>query len=336
MDIDAFVAAHSAEWNRLELLVRRAGRPARLAGGDVDELVELYQRTATHLSVVQSRFPDPALVARLSSLVARARAAVTGSASPSWRQVATFFTVTFPAAAWRCRRWWAGASAGSLAVAVALAAWIASHPQVQAQLAPPDVVRQLVEHDFAAYYTEHPAQAFAAMVWTNNAWVAAGSLSLGVFFGLPTLFILLQNAVNVGIAAGYLTAAGKAGLFYGLVLPHGLLELTAVFLAAGAGLRLGWTVIDPGPRRRVDALAAEGRAAMTIAIGLVGVLLVSGVVEAFVTPSPLPTVARVSIGVLVEVAFVAYVVVLGRRASAAGRTGDLPAELAGDVAPSAG
>ena len=75
---------------------------------------------------------------------------------------------------------------------------------------------------------------------------------------------------------------------------------------------------------------------VTVALGLVVVLAVSGVVEAFVTPSGLPTAARIGIGGLVWAAFLTYVGVLGRRAAAAGETGDVRAELAGDEAPVAG
>ena len=78
MDLDAYVSAHAQEWARLEQLLKRASRPRRLTGTEVDELVDLYQRTATHLSVVQSAGRDPALVGRLSSLVARARSVVAG------------------------------------------------------------------------------------------------------------------------------------------------------------------------------------------------------------------------------------------------------------------
>src|SRR6185436_5308507 len=123
---------------------------------------------------------------------------------------------------------------------------------------------------------------------TNNAWLAAVCLITGVLI-LPVLWVLLQNVVNVGLSGGILAAYGRLDLFFGLITPHGLLELTAVFVAAGAGLKLFWAWVDPGPRPRGQALGEEGRAMITVAMGLVVVLFVSGIVEAFVTPSPLPT-----------------------------------------------
>jgi uncharacterized membrane protein SpoIIM required for sporulation len=336
VDIDVFVAQHRGSWERLEKLVARAERPSRLSGADVDELIELYQRTATHLSVIQSRSPDAHLISRLSVLTARARAAITGAHDPAWSDFSRFFVVTFPAALYRTARWWASTALASLAVTTAVAVWITTHPHVIDTLVPPAAVRQLVTHDFKHYYSAHPATDFAANVWTHNALIAAGTLALGVFLGVPTLLLLWGNCVNIGVDAGVMAANGKLAEFFGLILPHGLLELTAVFIAAGTGLRIGWTLIEPGPRTRSDALAQEGRASFSIALGLVAVLMVSGVIEAFVTPSPLPTWVRVSIGVIVESAFIAYVVVFGSRAVRAGETGDLDAALRADTIEAAG
>jgi uncharacterized membrane protein SpoIIM required for sporulation len=336
MDVDAFVQTHSPQWSRLEELVRRSRRPGRLSGRDVDELVTLYQQVATHLSVVQSRSPDPVLVGRLSRLVADGRAAVTGTHAAAWREVSSFLTVTFPVAVYRTRTWWVPTALVSLAVAFALGWWVDTHVEVQRSLLPPGQVRALVNTQFADYYRAHPARDFAGQVWTNNVWVAAATLAGGVLLGVPTVYALFANMLNVGVSGGYLVAAGKGGVFFGLIAPHGILELTAVFVASGAGLRLGWTVVDPGRRRRADALAAEGRASVTIAIGLIGVLAVSGVIEAFVTPSGLPTWARIGIGVLAEVGFLCYVWILGRRGVRAGETGDLALEQRGDLAEVAG
>jgi uncharacterized membrane protein SpoIIM required for sporulation len=328
VDADIFVAAHRAEWARLDELVRRR---RRLTGAEVDELVGLYQRVATHLSVVRSSGADAVLTAELSTRVARARSAVTGAHAPAWRQVARFATVGFPAAAYRARWWWAGAAAGSIVLAVIAGAWIARSPSVQASLLPPAQAKQLVQQQFRGYYSQYAATSFAAKVWTNNVWVAAESLIFGILLGIPTVLVLLDNALNVGVDAGFMIAHGRGTEFFALILPHGMLELSAVFLAAAAGLRLGWTIIDPGPRPRSRALATEGRSAVTVALGMIVVLAVSGVIEAFVTPSPLPTWARIGIGTVAEVSFLCYVVIFGRRAVRAGETSDI--EEAPDTVP---
>ena len=328
MDLDAFVSAHRDEWARLE----RLSKQRRLTGAQADELIELYQRAATQLSVVRSAAPDPALTARLSTLVARGRSAATGSHDPAWRDVARFFTVVFPAALYRTRRWWAVVALASTVLAVAAGWWVAVNPAVQASVASPAEIRALVQNDFEAYYSQYAASSFAARVWTNNAWVAAQCIAFGVL-GLPVLYVVASNAVNVGLTGGLMAANDRLDLFFGLILPHGLLELTAVFVAAGTGLRLFWAWVDPGPRTRAQALGIEGRAAASVALGLVVVLAVSGVIEAFVTPSPLPTWARIGIGVLAELAFLTYVFTLGRRAVAAGDTGDLEHEFVGDALP---
>ncbi|MDQ0991261.1 stage II sporulation protein M [Streptomyces sp. V3I7] len=334
MDLDVFVAAHRPEWDRLEALLRRQ---RRLTGAEADELVALYQRTATHLSLIQSSAPDPQLTGRLSRLVARARSAVTGTRRASWRDVTRFLGQGFPAAVYRSRYWWVPTALISTTVAILLGWWIGTHPEIQSSIAAPSRLRELTRPggEYETYYSSHPAASFAAQVWTNNAQAAAMCLVLGIFLGLPVLWILFQNMLNLGVGLGLMSSAGRLDTFLGLLLPHGLLELTAVFVAAGTGLRLGWTVIDPGPRTRRTALAEEGRAAVGMAIGLALVLLVSGAIEGFVTPSGLPTWARIGIGIAAELAFLAYVWVLGGRAARAGDIGDVEESERSSVVPTA-
>jgi len=330
VDIDAFIAAHAPTWARLEKLIAKAHRPGRCSGAELDELVDLYQRTATHLSVVRTASPDPLLVDRLSSLTLKARSVVTGGRVRGWGEVGRFFTTTFPAAVWRSRWWALGATLFTLAIATAVGVWVATHPEIHGTIAAPEQIRQMVEHDFEDYYSSAPAASFGTKVFFNNAWVATLAFSLGILLGIPTVWVLFQNAVNVGIAGGLMAAHDKLDLFFGLITPHGLLELTAIFIAGGVGLRIGWTVIDPGERRRSDALAEEGRSAVAVVLGLVAAFALAGFTEAYVTPSGWPTWARIAWGVAIEAAFLAYVLVLGRRAARRGETGDLMAALRGD------
>jgi uncharacterized membrane protein SpoIIM required for sporulation len=333
VDLDVYVATHRAEWQRLELLIGQAGNPRTMQPEELDELVDLYQRTATHLSVIRTRTPDPVLVDSLSSLVTRARAATTGSARLSPRGVGHFLTVDFTAALYE-RRWWIlGVTLGCLAIALGVGIWIANDPTVANSLVPADRVRAVCDSEFANYYSNHPASAFAAQVWTNNALVAAMAITFGVLLGIPTIYLLISNAVNIGVSGGYLATCGKTGEFFTLILPHGMLELTAVFVAGAAGLRMGWRIIDPGPRRRAEALAQEGRSAAALVVGLVVVLAVSGLIEAFVTPSHLPSWARIGIGGIAEAVMIFGIVWLGRRARRGGATGDLADLDEVDLAP---
>ncbi|MDA2810234.1 stage II sporulation protein M [Nocardiopsis sp. RSe5-2] len=330
MEIDVYAAAHREDWKRLEALVRRR---RRLTGPEVDELVDLYQRVSTQLSAVRSAGADPALVGRLSGLVARARAAVVGAHTPAWKDVTRFFTRTFPAVVYRLRWWWIWATAGTVGFAAAIAWWLATDPAAMAAVGTPEEIRAYVEHDFANYYVEHPGASFAARVWTNNAWAAAQALALGVFLCVPTVYVLAINGANLGAAAGIMFANGKGDVFLGLILPHGMLELTAVFVAAGVGMKLGWTIIDPGGRPRGRALAEEVRAAMAVALGLVLVLFVSGLIEGLVTGWVHTTWLRIGIGVVAEAVFLLYVFTLGRKAHKEGESGDI--ESAPASAPTA-
>lgn len=109
MDLDVFVAAHEAEWRRLEALLRRR----RLTGPEADELVSLYQRATTHLSLISSAAPDPQLTGRLTRLVARARSKVTAPRRARARDLTGFLAHDFPAALYRTRTWWAPTAVAS-------------------------------------------------------------------------------------------------------------------------------------------------------------------------------------------------------------------------------
>ena len=118
-----------------------------------------------------------------------------------------------------------------------------------------------------------------------------------MLLGLPTLLVLFENAANAGVQGGLMFAHGKGGLFFTLILPHGMLELQRG--VPGRGGRAAARLVHHRPWSRGRAAGPwprRGAASLTVALGLIVVLLVSGVIEAFVTPSPLPAWARIGIG----------------------------------------
>jgi uncharacterized membrane protein SpoIIM required for sporulation len=307
-------------------------KSSRLTGAEADELLDLYQRISTDLSVLRSESPDPGLIRYLSGLLTQARVLTSGRRSMSWRAPVHFLTEAFPAALYRLRWWWVSVAVLNVLFAVAVGWWASTHPDVYAQSMTSEQIKAYVETDFANYYSEFPHHEFAALVWVNNAWVSAQAIAYGIL-GLPVLYVLATNVVNLGVAGALMITHGRGALFFGLILPHGLLELTAVFVAGATGLRLFWSWIEPGAKTRLQSLAAEGRRAIGMALGLAVVLFVSGLIEGFVTPSGLPTWARITIGIIAESLFIAYVWVVGGRAFRAGETGDLDASYLPDELP---
>ena len=309
MDLDAYVAEHGPQWRRLEQLVRAR----RLTVAEVDELVALYQRTATHLSAVRSRSPDPALVARLSRLVLAARARLTRGRGFSWARVGRFFSVGFPRAVFQAAPWWAAVAVAFCTLTGFLMWWVAGNPDSARLLIGDQAAAELAESSFAGYYTRYAAPNFAAQLWAHNAWLAAQCLAAGVLV-VPVLYLLWVNALNLGVTGGVMISYDRADVFFGLVTPHGLLELTGVFIAAGVGLRIGgaW-IAPPAHLTRGRAVAEAGLSGVLVALGLVLLFAVAGLIEAFVTPAPLPTWLRVAIGFAAWLAFLGYVLILGSR-----------------------
>ncbi|MBD8584916.1 stage II sporulation protein M [Frigoribacterium sp. CFBP 13729] len=318
MDLDAYAAAHGHEWTELEALARRR----RLTGPEADELIRLYQSGAAELSALQTAAGPSVVADRLSLTLSRARLRFTGAGRNLASQVPTFFVAQLPAALWRVRWLSIAVLLVTVVVATSFAVWAAGSPAVLASFGSEEFRRQFATEDFVDYYSESAPSSFTGQVWTNNAFIAAQCVAFGIT-GVWVPYVVLSNAMNVGISAGLMAEQGRLEYFFLYILPHGQLELYSIFVAGGAGLMIFWSWVAPGARTRGQALAQDGRALVTVAVGLMLALLVSGVIEGFVTRQDWPWPIKIGIGTVALAGFLAYQWVLGGRAHRAGQTGDL-------------
>jgi uncharacterized membrane protein SpoIIM required for sporulation len=272
---------------------------------------------------VRVAYRDPELTARLTRLVAEASAAIYGQRSRPGRAVGRFFADTFPAAVWHIRRFVVVGVLVTFLPAIAMAVWLTHDQEALDRSASPAYREEYVEDRFEQYYSDQPSVVFFTKVTTNNIQVSFTAFALGLFGVLPGALILAFNGVALGQAAAWMIASGDGGRFFGLILPHGLLELSAIVIAGGAGMALGWAWIAPGDRRRSDALAEEGRRAAAVVLGLIVTFVAAGVIEGFLTGSGLSPVIRVGVGASAWLAFAGYLVLRGRTAAARSLTGAL-------------
>ncbi|KRA22261.1 hypothetical protein ASD65_17340 [Microbacterium sp. Root61] len=318
MDLDALTAARRDEWARLHEL----SRTRRLTGDEVDELVARYRSASADLADIKTSAGRTVQGDHVSTLLSRARLRLTGSSENVVRQVPRFFAYQLPAALYRLRWTTLVIAIAFIAVGSLVAFWISGDPALVATLGSEAQLEEYAENNFTDYYSENPAAVFAGTVWTNNAWIAAQCVLFGIT-GFWPVMVLVQNAIGVGTAAAIMLAHGRGDVFLLYILPHGLLELTSIFVAGAAGLHIFWAWVAPGRRTRGESLAAAGRSLATVAIGLVFALALSGIVEGFVTAQPWPWPVKIGIGALALAAFLVYMLVVGGRAARRGETGDL-------------
>ncbi len=321
MDIDRYLVTNRPGWGRLADLTSRVGRkPSSLDPDDVKQFVRLYEQASSQLSFARAHYDDPRLTAELTTLVGNANAVLYRRSSSPTASIRRFFAISFPAVVWHLRITIAVAAVVTFLPAAVFAVWLGNDERAL-DLALPEAERAAyVDEEFEDYYRSAPASQFATEVLINNIRVSFVAFGAGIFLGLGTVFILAYNGVNLGMALAVFIAADQQSKFWGLVIPHGLLELTAIVLAGAAGMSIGFAVLAPGDRSRGAAFTEEARRAVLVIIGLILIFTLAGLIEGFVTPG-LPTVPRVLIGVVVEAAFIAYVVAFGRRAAELGFTG---------------
>jgi len=318
MDIDAYAAAHGHDWAELDRLARRS----RPSGPEADELVRLYQSGAGQLSALKTATGDSVVADRLSMSLSRARLRFTGAGRNLFSQLPAFFVAQLPAALYRVRWLSLVLTLVTVVVAAVFAVWAANTPALLASFGSEEFRRQFAEQDFVNYYSESASTSFTGQVWTNNAYIAAQCVAFGIT-GVWVPYAILSNAMNVGISAGLMADQGRLDQFFLYIAPHGQLELYSIFVAGAAGLLIFWSWVAPGARTRGQALAQDGRALVTIAVGLTLSLLVSGVIEGFVTRQAWPWPIKIGIGTVALLGFLAYQWLLGGRAHRAGQSGDL-------------
>lgn len=324
MNPDALIASRRTDWERLDELAKLK----KLTGEQAEELLDLYRRTGADLAYATTSGTDPLLQASLSQKMMRARRRLHGQAEPLSHEFRHFFLQSLPVALWRLRWVTTTVAVVFLLICTVVGVWVATSPDVLDSIVTDAQARKLVDEDFVAYYSDGTDVGFFTTVWFNNSWLAILGIALGVT-GIYPLFLGFSNAFAIGQTAGVMAAYGGLDTFFIYISPHGFLELTAIFTSIAAGLRLAWAWMSAGKAPRSVTLATEGRAFGAVSIGLVLALLLSGIVEAFITPSGLPAPLRIILGFGALAAYLYYAYALGRPAAQAGKTGDIDKHQAG-------
>jgi uncharacterized membrane protein SpoIIM required for sporulation len=314
---DRFIKERKGAWQRLEDLLGMLDRSSlrRLHREEVRELGRIYRRTASDLAIARAESRDPRLVNYLNSLVIRAHGRIyRADASEGRKRVRNFFARDFPRTFRRTWRYTALAFATyTLFAALAFAA-TARDPEFSELVGIPAQEREVILEQKPRWWerANEANQLAATLVGTNNIRVTLNAFALGATFGLGTLYYMAANGLAHAATVALTFRAGYGDEMLTFMAAHGVIELTCIFVAGGAGMLFGTALLFPGDRPRFDNLRLRGRESIQLMAGCVPLLAVAATIEGFISPSALPPWVKLSVAAFTGLALYSYLLLAGR------------------------
>lgn len=326
-DVNRFMRARAPLWEELEKLLAKVDQ-AGLKSLDIDEarrFGNLYRSVSSDLIRARTEAVDASVVDYLNDLVARCYAHIYAGSGNRGRRILRFYLRDFP----RLFRKELPAIALSTAILLAGGAIGAVFTAVD-----PDSLGVLIPEQHQAHTPQErvaedestgglgdgqEAAAFSSFLFTHNIKVTFLVFALGITFGIGTVAVLFYNGVPLGALAMQYHQAGQGLFFWAWILPHGIPELTVVFIAGGAGLVLARGILMPGRLRRRDSIAAEARTAGKLVVGGMPLLILAGLIEGTISQMHEPVIpywAKLVFAVLVGTGVYAYLFLAGRSGEA--------------------
>ncbi len=293
-----FLESRLGTWKRLEDLTARVSklRLKELSGEEVREFGRLYRRTAADLAIAREEVRDQRLVNYLNHLVARAHGAIYRSESSGFGVFVSFFRYEFPSVFRKTFRY----TLTSFAVFMLSAAFAYAacyFDEGFADRVDPGLREAIASHTNWTEAVNRANPLASTRIQTNNITVTFVTFAGGVLAGIGTLFALFRNGLLLGIVFE-LCVRYRFWEIPIFIAAHGVIELTAIFIAGGAGLMIGKALLMPGDLRRIDALVTNGLSAIKLILGCIPMLLIAGLIEGFISPAHISPAYKFSISAL--------------------------------------
>jgi uncharacterized membrane protein SpoIIM required for sporulation len=317
MSSDRFIKERKSAWQRLEDLLGLLDRSAlrRLHREEVRELGRIYRRTSSDLAIARAESRDPRLVNYLNSLVIRAHGRIYRSDASEGRQlVRKFFARDFPQVFRRTWRYTALAFGVCMLFGALSFAGTWRDPEFSELAGISPLWRQQTIEAKQRWWQgiNESNQIAATGIATNNIQVTFYAFAGGAMLGLGTLYVMVINGASIGSVLALTYRAGYGHELVTFMAGHGVIELTCIFIAGGAGLLFGTAILFPGDLSRFDNLRLRGRESIQLIIGCVPLLAVAGLIEGFISPAAIPAAMKFTVAAVTGVALYAYLLLAGR------------------------
>ncbi|WP_078553554.1 stage II sporulation protein M [Bacillus alkalicellulosilyticus] len=310
MNLKQYVKQHREDWKELEQLVSLLHKNKRnFAAKDIQQFHRLYQKSAQHLSYCQTYFPKEDVTFYLNGLVSKAHNLLYKDQVSSFKQIRYFFTTKFIGLL--AEQWKFVFIAMILFTLGAVGSFfsVLQDPLHLYSILPAEIAYAVDPEQLGVGHDSIDSSLMSASIMTNNIQVAFLAFAGGITFGLLTAYVLVYNGIIVGALAALFWHYDMTYEFWAYIVPHGMIELVAIFIAGGAGLLMGYKLFVPGPYSRIYQLKEQAKRSVQLLLGTIPLFVIAGVIEGFITPAAISLEAKYFVAILTVVGLLLYMVI---------------------------
>ncbi|TYS70372.1 stage II sporulation protein M [Sutcliffiella horikoshii] len=307
MNVKQFIKQHRSQWKELEKLASDLHKRKNITGKNLERFHSLYQKAAQHLSYSQTYFPEEEVTSYLNGLVSKAHNLLYKDQITSWKQASDFLGHKFIGLLFE--QWKFVMVAMLLFTIGGLGSYFAVlyDPLYLYSILPGDMAQNFDPEKLGDSDGMVDAPVMSASILTNNIQVAILAFAGGITFGLLTVYVLIYNGIIVGAIAALFWHYDKTYEFWAYIVPHGMIELTAIFIAGGAGLLMGYKLFVPGEYSRGYQLKWNAKRSVQLLLGTIPLFIIAGIIEGFITPAAISLEAKYLVAGLTVMGLILYV-----------------------------
>lgn len=308
MDLKSFIKQHRNDWGRLEQMVKEMPRrKSALTPEWIEQFQLLYQKVTYHLSYSQTFFPNEEVTAYLNELTAKSHNRLYRDQVSSFYQIKQFFQKTFIQLLLEQQRFVLIAFLLFLIGAAGTFLSVMDDPLHLYSVLPESIAYAVDPEQLGNKDTAINSPAMSASIMTNNIQVAFLAFAGGMTLGVLTLYLLIYNGMIIGALAALFWHYGKFYDFWAYIVPHGMIELTAIFIAGGSGLLMGYSILVPGAYPRMFQLKRQALRSVQLLLGTIPLFVLAGIIEGYITPAPISLEAKYAFALLTVIGLILYV-----------------------------
>jgi len=306
-------------WSKLETLLNQSAKSGlkSLTRSELQELSLLYRQTAADLAAIREDRGSVHFARYVNQLLVRAHNTIYSGRRASPTAIFSFFWEIYPSTFRRNLKHCLLSALIFLVGGLVGAVLTYKNPDFKVKILGPQMVETIDRHQMWTHSIVGIKPLASSAIMTNNMSVSFTTFALGITAGVGTIYMMAFNGLLIGVIGMACGLSGMSLPLWSFVAPHGVLELPAIFIAGGAGLRIAQGLLFPGVLPRRESLARAGLEAVQLVLGTIPILIVAGVIEAFVSPTGLPIPLKFSMAGALFVLLLAYLFGLSHNSKAA-------------------